>query len=183
MPIVSIARAISAPASRPRWAPTNRTRSVSTTPPATSGSGCTIAITRNYQGAPDDGSVWEGGNCDVRIVRGGAYRSPGDFDASREAREPSKAARGNTTSASVSRATCRSTRAVHLSQLASAIDWERIDTVLLDMDGTLLDLHYDNHLLAGTPTQLRYAELKGLGTAGAARQYIAGRDRAESRAA
>jgi len=26
-----------------------------------------------------------------------------------------------------------------------AIDWERIDTVLLDMDGTLLDLHFDNY--------------------------------------
>ncbi|RJG51611.1 GMP/IMP nucleotidase [Motilimonas pumila] len=26
------------------------------------------------------------------------------------------------------------------------IDWQNIDTVLLDMDGTLLDLHYDNHL-------------------------------------
>ena len=26
------------------------------------------------------------------------------------------------------------------------IDWDRIDTVLLDMDGTLLDLHYDNTL-------------------------------------
>ncbi|MFK7976172.1 MAG: GMP/IMP nucleotidase [Halioglobus sp.] len=25
------------------------------------------------------------------------------------------------------------------------IDWSSIDTVLLDMDGTLLDLHYDNH--------------------------------------
>lgn len=25
------------------------------------------------------------------------------------------------------------------------IDWDSIDTVLLDMDGTLLDLHYDNH--------------------------------------
>ena len=23
--------------------------------------------------------------------------------------------------------------------------WRDIDTVLLDMDGTLLDLHYDNH--------------------------------------
>jgi formylglycine-generating enzyme required for sulfatase activity/serine/threonine protein phosphatase PrpC len=31
---------------------------------------------RNYKDAPDDGSVWEGGDCDVRIVRGGAYRSP-----------------------------------------------------------------------------------------------------------
>ena len=26
------------------------------------------------------------------------------------------------------------------------IDWDHIDTVLLDMDGTLLDLHYDNTL-------------------------------------
>ncbi|MCC5855186.1 MAG: GMP/IMP nucleotidase [Idiomarina sp.] len=25
------------------------------------------------------------------------------------------------------------------------LDWSKIDTVLLDMDGTLLDLHYDNH--------------------------------------
>jgi putative hydrolase of the HAD superfamily len=25
------------------------------------------------------------------------------------------------------------------------LSWDRIDTVLLDMDGTLLDLHYDNH--------------------------------------
>jgi putative hydrolase of the HAD superfamily len=25
------------------------------------------------------------------------------------------------------------------------VDWEKIDTVLLDMDGTLLDLNYDNH--------------------------------------
>ncbi len=26
-----------------------------------------------------------------------------------------------------------------------ALDWRAIDTVLLDMDGTLLDLHFDNH--------------------------------------
>ena len=25
------------------------------------------------------------------------------------------------------------------------IDWDSIDTVLLDMDGTLLDLHFDNY--------------------------------------
>ena len=31
---------------------------------------------RNYKDAPNDGSAWEGGDCDVRIVRGGAYRSP-----------------------------------------------------------------------------------------------------------
>ncbi len=31
---------------------------------------------RNYNDAPEDGSVWEGGDCSVRIVRGGAFRSP-----------------------------------------------------------------------------------------------------------
>lgn len=37
------------------------------------------------------------------------------------------------------------------------LDWSRIDTVLLDMDGTLLDLHYDNHFwMEHLP--LRYAE-------------------------
>lgn len=41
------------------------------------------------------------------------------------------------------------------------IDWHAIDTVLLDMDGTLLDLHFDNHFWqAHVP--LRYAEAKGL---------------------
>ena len=54
--------------------------------------------------------------------------------------------------------------------MASAIDWERIDTVLLDMDGTLLDLHYDNFFWQ-EHLPLRYAELKGL-EPGAARQYI-----------
>ncbi len=29
--------------------------------------------------------------------------------------------------------------------MPTGLDWQRIDTVLLDMDGTLLDLHYDNH--------------------------------------
>ncbi len=33
---------------------------------------------RNYKDAPDDGSVWEGGDCDVRVVRGGSYGSPAD---------------------------------------------------------------------------------------------------------
>ncbi|MBI5329553.1 MAG: GMP/IMP nucleotidase [Betaproteobacteria bacterium] len=28
---------------------------------------------------------------------------------------------------------------------AASLPWDEIDTVLLDMDGTLLDLHYDNH--------------------------------------
>jgi hypothetical protein len=27
----------------------------------------------------------------------------------------------------------------------TAVDWDSIDTVLLDMDGTLLDLHFDNY--------------------------------------
>jgi putative hydrolase of the HAD superfamily len=41
------------------------------------------------------------------------------------------------------------------------LDWNNIDTVLLDMDGTLLDLHFDNHFWqAHVP--LRYAEAKGL---------------------
>lgn len=41
------------------------------------------------------------------------------------------------------------------------IDWQQIDTVLLDMDGTLLDLHFDNHFWQ-THVPLRYAETKGL---------------------
>ncbi len=39
------------------------------------------------------------------------------------------------------------------------IDWTTIETVLLDMDGTLLDLHFDNHFwLEHMPR--RYAELR-----------------------
>ncbi|HMM46664.1 MAG TPA: GMP/IMP nucleotidase [Thiobacillaceae bacterium] len=41
------------------------------------------------------------------------------------------------------------------------IEWTRIDTVFLDMDGTLLDLHFDNHFwLEHLPR--RYAERHGL---------------------
>ena len=41
------------------------------------------------------------------------------------------------------------------------INWNAIRTVFLDMDGTLLDLHYDNHFwLHHVP--LRYAEKHGL---------------------
>lgn len=29
--------------------------------------------------------------------------------------------------------------------MQALVDWQRIDTVLLDMDGTLLDLYFDNH--------------------------------------
>lgn len=41
------------------------------------------------------------------------------------------------------------------------IRWHKVDTVLLDMDGTLLDLHYDNHFwLEHVPR--RFAEKHGL---------------------
>ncbi len=41
------------------------------------------------------------------------------------------------------------------------VDWEAVDTVLLDMDGTLLDLHFDNRFwLEHLPR--RYAEHHGL---------------------
>jgi putative hydrolase of the HAD superfamily len=41
------------------------------------------------------------------------------------------------------------------------INWPQIDTVFLDMDGTLLDLHFDNHFwLEHMPR--RYAEYHGL---------------------
>jgi putative hydrolase of the HAD superfamily len=40
------------------------------------------------------------------------------------------------------------------------LPWHAIDTVLLDMDGTLLDLHFDNHFWLEHLPQ-RYAELHG----------------------
>ncbi len=42
--------------------------------------------------------------------------------------------------------------------------WSTIDTVLLDMDGTLLDLHYDNHFWMEHLPQ-RYAQLHGVSLA------------------
>ena len=44
------------------------------------------------------------------------------------------------------------------------LPWRDIDTVLLDMDGTLLDLHYDNHFWMEHLPQ-RYAELHGISRA------------------
>ncbi len=41
------------------------------------------------------------------------------------------------------------------------IDWNQIDTVLLDMDGTLLDLRFDNHFWLEYVPQ-RYAEKQGM---------------------
>jgi len=45
-----------------------------------------------------------------------------------------------------------------------SLPWRDIDTVLLDMDGTLLDLHFDNHFwLEHLPR--RYAQLHGVSLA------------------
>jgi len=41
------------------------------------------------------------------------------------------------------------------------VDFSRIDTVLLDLDGTLLDLHFDNHFWR-VHLPRRYGEAKGL---------------------
>jgi len=49
------------------------------------------------------------------------------------------------------------------------IDWNTIDTVLLDMDGTLLDLHYDNYFWM-THLPQRFAEANGLSVAEATAQ-------------
>jgi len=44
---------------------------------------------------------------------------------------------------------------------APDLDWNRIETVLLDMDGTLLDLHFDNHFWQHH-VPLRYAQARKL---------------------
>lgn len=50
-------------------------------------------------------------------------------------------------------------------------DWSVIDTVLLDMDGTLLDLHFDNHFwLHHVPR--RYAESRGISVAAATEELM-----------
>ncbi|KKL01758.1 GMP/IMP nucleotidase [Rheinheimera mesophila] len=52
------------------------------------------------------------------------------------------------------------------------LDWRQIDTVLLDMDGTLLDLHFDNYFwLEHLPK--RWAELSGISVAEAKQQLEA----------
>ena len=48
-----------------------------------------------------------------------------------------------------------------MSRAAPSLDWQSIDTVLLDMDGTLLDLHFDNHFwMVYVPE--KYAERHGV---------------------
>ena len=51
------------------------------------------------------------------------------------------------------------------------IDWHGVDTVLLDMDGTLLDLHFDNHFWQ-EHVPARYAERHGLPPAEARRRLV-----------
>lgn len=46
------------------------------------------------------------------------------------------------------------------------LDWKDIDTVLLDMDGTVLDLHFDNYFWEEF-VPARYGELHGLSAAAA----------------
>ena len=53
------------------------------------------------------------------------------------------------------------------------LDWARIQTVFLDMDGTLLDLYYDNHFWR-EHVPLRYAQKHGISHE-AARQELTGR--------
>jgi len=55
------------------------------------------------------------------------------------------------------------------------IDWNAVDTVFLDMDGTLLDLHFDNHFWR-EHVPLRYAAAQGLPLAWA-RAYLLARYR------
>lgn len=49
------------------------------------------------------------------------------------------------------------------------IEWNKIDTVLLDMDGTLLDLNFDNHFWQEF-VPLKFAEKSGISLAAAKRQ-------------
>ena len=57
-----------------------------------------------------------------------------------------------------------SLRSVNERTRMPSLIWNAIDTVLLDMDGTLLDLHFDNHFWLQHLPQ-RYAELHGVSRA------------------
>ena len=63
-----------------------------------------------------------------------------------------------------------------LERVKTMVDWTQIESVFLDMDGTLLDLHFDNHFwMEHVP--LRFAERHGL-TTEAARTHLLPRFRA-----
>ena len=51
------------------------------------------------------------------------------------------------------------------------LPWNQIDTVLLDMDGTLLDLHFDNHFWLEHLPQ-RYAQKHGIDAAAAKAELL-----------
>src|SRR3970040_334847 len=58
------------------------------------------------------------------------------------------------------------------------LNWNRLDTLLLDLDGTLLDLHYDNHFwLEHVPR--RYAEQHGLAAEAGPKEGLGRYKRAE----
>jgi HAD superfamily hydrolase (TIGR01509 family) len=52
------------------------------------------------------------------------------------------------------------------------LDWAKIDTVLLDMDDTLLDLHFDNHFWQNHLPR-RYAEARGVAVESVREELIA----------
>lgn len=58
------------------------------------------------------------------------------------------------------------------SAVRALVDWSAIDTVLLDMDGTLLDLNFDNHFWQ-THLPQRYAEARGMSPAAGREELMA----------
>jgi HAD superfamily hydrolase (TIGR01509 family) len=52
------------------------------------------------------------------------------------------------------------------------IDWRAVDTVLLDMDGTLLDLNFDNHFWQ-VHVPVRYADIRGTSREAAREELMA----------
>jgi 5'-nucleotidase len=63
-----------------------------------------------------------------------------------------------------------------LERMKTMVDWTQIESVFLDMDGTLLDLHFDNHFWH-EHVPLRFGERHGL-TPSAARAQLLPRFRA-----
>jgi len=56
-------------------------------------------------------------------------------------------------------------------QASSAVNWDAVDTVLLDMDGTLLDLRFDNWFW-GAFIPIRYAQANGISEAEAHERLV-----------